>query len=199
MDGASEHCATLLSDARCDVRAYVCLIGIMARGAGNHKKSEAILYGKTVENGGNVPVVTSVDAIVRSLDRLDASDVTLIAPYVEERTQTVINDFESTGFNLVDYETLECPDNFEVAQLAQRNLINIVSDLNNTYLGALMLSSRVQMPWLAANRRPWTDWACRCFGGDRDDLLDSRPSWYQHTYSVRRPPACRGPTRRARR
>lgn len=34
MDDQSKDCATLLSDARCDVLAYACLIGIMAQGLG---------------------------------------------------------------------------------------------------------------------------------------------------------------------
>ena len=34
MDEQSEECAVELSDARCDVLAYACLIGIMAQGPG---------------------------------------------------------------------------------------------------------------------------------------------------------------------
>ncbi|WP_303659905.1 maleate cis-trans isomerase family protein [Haladaptatus salinisoli] len=150
MDDQSERSATLLSDAHCDVLAYACLIGIMAQGAGYHEESEAKLYERTVENDAEAPVVTSAGALVRAMDRLDAERVTLIAPYMEELTQTVINYFESSGVDVVDYETLECPDNLEVARLDQRNLLNIADDLETDESDALVLSSCVQMPSLAS-------------------------------------------------
>ncbi|MFW5903787.1 MAG: Asp/Glu racemase [Halolamina sp.] len=150
MDAQSEESATLLSDARCDVLAYACLIGIMAQGPGYHGESEQTLHEKTVDNDAPAPVVTSAGALVRALDRLDATEVTLIAPYVEELTQTVIEYFESTGVDVIDYETLECPDNLEVAQLDQRNLIDIAEGLDTDNADALVLSSCVQMPSLAS-------------------------------------------------
>lgn len=150
MDEQSEDCATLLSDARCDVLAYACLIGIMAQGPGYHEESEQKLYEKTVANDGDAPVVTSAGALVRALERLDADEIALIAPYVEELTQTVIEYFEGAGVDVIDYETLECPDNLEVAQLDQRNLIDIAADLDTDGADALVLSSCVQMPSLAS-------------------------------------------------
>ncbi|WP_049954842.1 maleate cis-trans isomerase family protein [Halostagnicola larsenii] len=148
MDEQSKHCATLLSDARCDVLAYACLIGIMAQGPGYHEESEAALHQQTVENGGDAPVVTSAGALVRAIKRLEADKIALIAPYVEELTQTMIDYFESAGVDVIDYETLECPDNLEVAQLDQRNLVNIAADLDTDAADALVLSSCVQMPSL---------------------------------------------------
>ncbi|GAB7019818.1 maleate cis-trans isomerase family protein [Halostagnicola bangensis] len=148
MDEQSERCATLLSDARCNVLAYACLIGIMAQGPRYHEESETTLHEKTVENDGDAPVVTSAGALVRALERLEAEEVALIAPYVEDLTRTVIDYFESAGVDVIDYETLECPDNLEVAQLDQRNLMDIAADLDTDAADALVLSSCVQMPSL---------------------------------------------------
>ncbi|ELY50917.1 maleate cis-trans isomerase family protein [Natronolimnohabitans innermongolicus] len=150
MDAQSEECATLLSDAHCDVLAYACLIGIMAQGPGYHEESEAKLRQRTAENDAEAPVVTSAGALVRALERLDVEEVALIAPYVEELTQTVIEYFESAGVDVVDYETLECPDNLEVAQLDQRNLVEIADGLDTDDADALVLSSCVQMPSLVS-------------------------------------------------
>jgi maleate isomerase len=150
MDDQSEDCATLLSDARCDVLSYACLVGIMAQGPGYHEESEAALRQKTIENDAEAPVVTSAGALVRAIERLEAERVTLIAPYMEELTQTVIEYFEHEGVDVVDYEALECPDNLEVARLDQRNLIDIAADLDTDNSDALVLSSCVQMPSLAA-------------------------------------------------
>lgn len=150
MDEQSEHSATLLSDAHCDVLAYACLIGIMAQGPGYHEESEAKLHQKTVENDASAPVVTSAGALVRALERLEAENVALIAPYMEALTQTVIDYFEDTGVSVIDYEALECPDNLEVAELDQRNLMNIAEGLDTETADALVISSCVQMPSLAA-------------------------------------------------
>src|SRR5690625_3802764 len=40
MDLDSDRCALELSDAKCDVLAYACLIAIMAQGPGYHASSE---------------------------------------------------------------------------------------------------------------------------------------------------------------
>lgn len=150
MDEQSEDCAALLSDARCDVLAYACLIGIMAQGPGYHEQSESTLHDITVENDGPAPVVTSAGALVRALDHLEADRIALIAPYVEELTRTVIDYLEGSGTEVIDYRTLECPDNLEVAQLDQRNLIDIGDELELDEADALVLSSCVQMPSLAS-------------------------------------------------
>lgn len=150
MDAQSEDCATLLSDAHCDVLAYACLIGIMAQGSGYHEKSEEKLRRRTIENDAKAPVVTSAGALVRATERLGAEKIVLIAPYMEELTQTVIDYFESAEVEVIDYQTLECPDNLKVAKLDQRNLIDIAADLDTGNADALVLSSCVQMPSLAA-------------------------------------------------
>ena len=43
MDVASDRCALELSDARCDVMAYACLVAIMSQGRGYHRVS-CLLY-----------------------------------------------------------------------------------------------------------------------------------------------------------
>lgn len=150
MDEQSEDCAALLADARCDVLGYACLIGIMAQGPGYHETSERRLHEITKENDGAAPVVTSAGALVRALDALEAERIALIAPYVEELTQTVIEYLEGSGVEVIDYRTLECPDNLEVARLDQRNLLPIAEELDLDKTDALVLSSCVQMPSLSA-------------------------------------------------
>lgn len=59
MDDASVECAVHLSDARCDVLAYACLVAIMARGGGYHEVAEERLATAAADNGGPAPVVSS--------------------------------------------------------------------------------------------------------------------------------------------
>lgn len=67
---------------------------------------------------------------------------------MKKLTQTVIEYFESSGVDVIDYETLECPDNLEVTQLDQRNLLTIAGRLSTDQADTLVLSSCVQMPSL---------------------------------------------------
>lgn len=149
MDSQSEGCAALLADARCDVQAYACLIGIMAQGPGYHRESESTLEAVAAEEGGAAPVVTSAGALVRALEALEADRISLVAPYIEELTETVIEYLEETaGVEVVDYETLACPDNLEVARLDQRELLEHAADVDTSGADAFVLSSCVQMPSL---------------------------------------------------
>lgn len=150
MDQQSEQCAVELSDARCDVLAYACLIGIMAQGPGYHEESEATLRDAAADNGGDAPVVTSAGALVRAFDVIDAQRVAVIAPYLQELTDTVVEYFEGEGVEVVDSISLECPDNLEVAELDPTNLLGHVENLDHGDADAVVLSSCVQMPSLSS-------------------------------------------------
>lgn len=82
MDDASVQCAVHLSDARCDVLAYACLVAIMARGGGYHRTSEQRLAQAAVDNGAPAPVVSSAGALVATLREIGARRTALIAPYL---------------------------------------------------------------------------------------------------------------------
>jgi maleate isomerase len=150
MDAQSEDCAGLLADARCDVQAYACLIGIMAQGPGYHEESEAKLEAVAEAAGGPAPVVTSAGALVRACRTLDVERIALVAPYLETLTQTVIEYFEAEGMTVVDSHSIECPDNLEVAQLDEHELLGHARSLNTADTDAVILSSCVQMPSLSA-------------------------------------------------
>jgi maleate isomerase len=150
MDEQSEQCAIELSDARCDVLAYACLIGIMAQGPGYHEESESKLRAATAENGGDAPVVTSAGALVRAFETLGARRIAVITPYLQDLTDTVIEYFEGEGVDVLDSMSLECPDNLEVARLDPAELLDHVDDLDHAEADAVVLSSCVQMPSLSA-------------------------------------------------
>ena len=78
MDDQSEDCASLLADARCDIQAYACLIGIMAQRPGYHEESEAKLEAAAEEAGGSAPMATSAGALVRAVKELDAAAISVI-------------------------------------------------------------------------------------------------------------------------
>lgn len=148
MDAESVDCAVELSDARCDVITYACLIGIMAQEPGYHVESERKLREAAADNGGEAPIVTSAGALVRAVEALDADRIALIAPYMQNLTDTVIEYFEAEGVEVVDHTSLECPDNLEVAQLDPTNLVSLAEDLDIDDADVLVLSACVQMPSL---------------------------------------------------
>ena len=150
MDADSDRCAAELSDARVDVLGYACLVAIMSMGKGYHCQSERRLHEVTVREGGPAPVVTSAGALVQGLKTLKARKIAMIAPYMKPLTQLVAEYIEAEGIQVTDRIALEIPDNLEVGRRDPMALLEIYKDLNLEGIDALVLSSCVQMPSLAA-------------------------------------------------
>ena len=150
MDGDSDRCALELSDARVDVLGYACLVAIMAMGRGYHRVSEQRLHGRTVENGGPAPVVTSAGALVVGLKALGAKKIALLAPYMKPLTALVVDYIEHEGIEVLDAISLEIADNLEVGARDPRAPIEISRRLNTANCDAVVISACVQMPSLAS-------------------------------------------------
>ena len=150
MDADSDRCAAELADARVDVLGYACLVAIMCMGKGYHCESERRLHEVTKREGGEAPVVTSAGALVEGLKTLQARRIALIAPYLKPLTQLVADYIEAEGIEVVDTIALEIPDNLEVGRRDPMALVEIYKRLNLQGVDALVLSSCVQMPSLAA-------------------------------------------------
>jgi maleate isomerase len=150
MDADSGRCAAELVDARVDVLGYACLVAIMSMGKGYHRQSESRLHEITVREGHPTPVVTSAGALVAGLKALGAKRVSLIAPYLKTLTCLVVDYIESEGISIVDSISLEIADNVEVGRRDPMAVSDIYRDLRLDGVDALVLSSCVQMPSLAA-------------------------------------------------
>ena len=150
MDGDSDRCALELSDARVDVLGYACLVAIMAMGRGYHRVSEQRLHGRTVENGGPAPVVTSAGALVEGLKALGAKKIAVLAPYIKPLTALVVDYIEHEGIEVLDAISLEIADNLEVGARDPRAPIEISRRLNTANCDAVVISACVQMPSLAS-------------------------------------------------
>jgi maleate isomerase len=150
MDADSDRCAAELADARVDVLGYACLVAIMSMGKGYHCQSERRLHEVTIKEGAAAPVVTSAGALVHGLKTLKAKKIAMIAPYLKPLTQLVADYIEAEGIEVVDKIALEIPDNVEVGRRDPMALCEIYKDLKLDGADALVLSSCVQMPSLAA-------------------------------------------------
>ncbi|WAH39087.1 Asp/Glu racemase [Alicyclobacillus dauci] len=150
MDVESDRCAVELSDARCDVLAYACLVAIMCQGPGYHVVSEKRLSNIASENGGSGDVISSAGALIQGVQTLGAKKVALIAPYMKPLTKTVIEYIEANDIQVTDSISLEIPDNLEVGLQNPMNLFDIVDRLDYSQADAVVLSACVQMPSLEA-------------------------------------------------
>ena len=148
MDGESDRCAAELSDARVDVLGYACLVAIMAMGLGYHRQSESRLRGRTLENGADIPVVTSAGALIEGLKTMKAKRIAVVAPYMKPLTELVVNYICEEGFEVADWRALEIPDNLEVGRHDPENLPAIVAGLDLANVDVVVLSACVQMPSL---------------------------------------------------
>jgi len=150
MDADSDRCAVELSDARCDVLAYACLVAIMSQGPGYHCQSEERLAGVAKGNGTAVPVVSSAGALIDGVKALEAKKIAIVTPYMKSLTDLVIDYIESAGIEVTDSISLEVADNIAVGKLDPLHLIEIVDRLNTNNADAVVLSACVQMQSLPA-------------------------------------------------
>ena len=150
MDAESDRCALELSDARVDVLGYACLVAIMAMGHGYHRVSQERLHGRTVENGGTAPVITSAGALVDALKVIKAKRVAVVAPYMLPLTKLVVDYIQNEGHEVVVWRALEIPDNLEVGRHDPARLPAIVAGMDVSGVDAIVLSACVQMPSLQA-------------------------------------------------
>jgi maleate isomerase len=150
MDVDSDRCAIELSDARCDVMAYACLVAIMSMGRGYHVTSEERLARKAAENGGACPVLSSAGALIEGIHTLGAKKVAVIAPYMKDLTAMVCDYITDRDIVITDTISLEIPDNLEVGRRDPLALVEIVKGLDYSQADAVVLSACVQMPSLGA-------------------------------------------------
>lgn len=150
MDKDSDRCALELSDARCDVIAYACLVAIMSQGSGYHCLSESRLHQATKENGAPTSIVSSAGALIEGIEALGAKKVAIITPYMKPLTQMVVDYIEESGIQVTDSISLEVADNLQVGRLDPLQLPEIVKGLDISEADAVVLSACVQMPSLPA-------------------------------------------------
>lgn len=150
MVAESDRCARELADARLDAVAYACLIAIMAAGPGAHEAAEQRLAAALAAAGPAVPVTSSAGALVRALQRLGASRVAIVTPYLKPLTVMVIDYLAGYGITVTDSVSLGVADNVEVGRLDPAGLAGHVRRLDLAGVDALVLSACVQMPSLAA-------------------------------------------------
>ena len=74
----------------------------------------------------------------------------MVAPYLEPLTRLVAEYIEADGIEVVDAIALEIPDNLEVGRRDPMALVGIYKELKLDGADAVVLSSCVQMPSLAA-------------------------------------------------
>jgi maleate isomerase len=146
----SDRCARELADARVDVVAYACLIAIMAEGEGAHEAAEKRLTKVLADAHSPVPVTSSAGALVRTLQRLGARRVALVAPYLKPLTRMVVEYLADYGITVVDAVSLEVADNVAVGRLDSANLVQHAKSLDLRHADAVVLSACVQMPSLPA-------------------------------------------------
>ncbi|MBY0243455.1 MAG: Asp/Glu racemase [Burkholderiaceae bacterium] len=150
MDAESDRCAAELSDARVDVLGYACLVAIMAMGHGYHRISQERLHGRTVENDGEAPVITSAGALVDALKVMKAKRIAVVAPYMKPLTEMVVEYIRNEGYEVSVWRALEIPDNLEVGRHDPAKLPGIVAEMDVSDVDVIVLSACVQMPSLQA-------------------------------------------------
>ena len=149
MDAESDRCAAELP-TRESTCSDMLTVAIMSMGKGYHCQSEQRLEEVTAREGAPAPVVTSAGALVHGLRTLGARRIAMVAPYMQPLCTMVADYIAHEGFEVADMIALEIPDNLEVGRRDPLALVDIYKRLTLEGVDALVLSSCVQMPSLAA-------------------------------------------------
>ncbi|MEZ4848261.1 MAG: Asp/Glu racemase [Bacteroidia bacterium] len=150
MNMQSSRCVEELTDANVDAIMYACLVAVMIGGKESMKETDEYLLNASL-GAENIPqIISSASALVKAVQELNASRISLIAPYKKSLTQRVIQTIEEHDITVVNSHSLEVTDNFQVGQLDQNNLIDIAQTMDLSQSDALVISACVQMPSLEA-------------------------------------------------
>jgi maleate isomerase len=145
MNEQAERAATELADLRPSVVATACLVAIMAQGPNSHRTAEAEIEAVLEREQAPAPVVSSAGALVDALHALGARRIGIVAPYLEELTELVVEYIAHAGIEVGDTISLEVPDNRAVAALDPEDLLEHWKRLDLRGCDTLVLSACVQM------------------------------------------------------
>jgi maleate isomerase len=106
MDAQAVRCASELTDARCDVMAYACLVAVMVQGPGAHRRVQQRLTDVVRDHGSNAPVLSSAGALVDTVHRLGAKRVAMVTPYMPALADTVVAYLEAEGIAVASVRSL---------------------------------------------------------------------------------------------
>ena len=148
------RCALELADARVDVMSTACLVATMCMGKGYHRQVVEELGAAVNAALGDAPyrpqVMTSAGALVEELKAFGARRISLMAPYSDALTQTVVEYIEHEGIKVKDAINFSILDNLEVGERDPLKLLDDVKRLDVNGVDTVVLSACVQMPSLAA-------------------------------------------------
>ena len=144
------RCALELADARVDVMSTACLVATMCMGLGYHRQVVAELTEAIADVPYRPLIMTSAGALVEELKDFGARRISLMAPYSDALTRTVVEYIEHEGIEVKDVINFSILDNLEVGERDPLQLLEDVKRLDVKGVDTVVLSACVQMPSLAA-------------------------------------------------
>jgi maleate isomerase len=98
-----------LADAKVDVIAFGCTSGSLIRGLNHDKKIVS-----EIEKATGIMAVATAGAVVKALEALDLSKISVVTPYTSEINILERRFLEQNGFNVVKIKGLNITDNSEI-------------------------------------------------------------------------------------
>jgi len=144
------RCALELADARVDVMSTACLVATMCMGNGYHRQVIEELGAAIADAPYRPQIMTSAGALVEELKDFGARRISLMAPYSDALTKTVVEYIEHEGIEVKDVINFSILDNLEVGERNPLQLLEDVKRLDTKGVDTVVLSACVQMPSLSA-------------------------------------------------
>jgi maleate isomerase len=149
MDAQRERCVDELIDTDCEVLVYGCLIAIAAQGAGKHRQVEQAIVQQLAVRNHPMHVVTSAGALIDGIRSLGAKRVAVVMPYTRRLAEHFVEYLTADGIDVVDWTTLDEPDNRLVARIQGSRVVEAALKLDVRRADAVVASACVQMPSLS--------------------------------------------------
>lgn len=140
------RCALELADARVNVMSTACLVATMCMGKGYHRKAISELNAALEGAPYQPEIMTSAGALVEELKDFGARKISLLAPYSDELTRTVVAYIEDEGIEVKDVINFSILDNLAVGERDPMQLLEDVKRLDVGGVDTVVLSACVQMP-----------------------------------------------------
>ncbi len=129
------YAARLLATAKVDIIVFGCTTGSLIKGLGYDTKLSNMIR-ETV----GIKAITTATAVVEALKQLNAKNIALATPYIEEVTKREEAFLEGNGFNVVDSRSLGIKENIVIGMQHPIIVYRLVKELKTNEADVVFIS-----------------------------------------------------------
>jgi len=131
-----EEAAGKLAEAEVDVIVFACTIGSLIGGLEWDKK----LVKRIEKAAGGIPSTSTSSGLINGLKHLNAKNVSVVTPYVEELNVLEKRFLESNGFNVLNIKGFNVIRDQDIAKIEGAKIIEMAKEVNSPEADCIFIS-----------------------------------------------------------